>query len=81
MHERRLSPLSQSLLANRGSEEELTRAVEAWLGPGIHISATGLKIDRELSFEEWLAGLKKLLNMSGALGMPITRSVTAVVAP
>ena len=81
MHERRLSPLSQSLLANRGSEEELTRAVEAWLGPDIHISATGLKIDRELSFEEWLAGLKKLLNMSGALGMPIPRSVTAVVAP
>lgn len=45
-----------------GSEEQLFRALETKLGPGVRLTATGATFEEELSFEQWAAGLKYLVD-------------------
>ena len=56
MHERTVPPMIRAILA-AGSAEQLFRALETKLGPGVRPTATGATFEEDLSFEQWAAGL------------------------
>jgi hypothetical protein len=58
-------PVLRAVVA-AGSEEQLFRHLEEWLGHGIPLSPVSLEFDGDLTFEEWSAVLEKLVKFHAA---------------